>query len=825
MSNSTLTKKQILQYILSTKAKGQKTLPAVVCFVMLISVVIPMVGMFVSSANNVAMGYNDATQNATSYLESYYGEYCSTPVAYILTTTNYEPAVGDDNTKPDNGFDMEPNISDNEYADSQYDVEEGAYSDCYMEIVPIATSTDLTEFVTILEWDLIDGSDVSVFEVTNQIAYRDLLAFRLEWRVDVEGGRLIQAGDQLHIYRPVIETQGAFTFTNSAWHDFAVGRWRIHSSHVEIEFNEQAAGSASVSGKFETGRVINNNTRLGGTRNVNFMGEQRPVNFQQFQITTTQVTLQSKRALATSANRITWQMDVFRGDVLLGGRHWNSPGTYGTRFENTRLIVENVLLGEFVEANFLTRIAYPRSLTPGNSQYGFVAGTSALFPNFTTYMTRLVPNSGESYAAFRTRVSTLAMQWGVWTSDEGVQTFVAYFGTLGVDNPRIPRVSSLSPNFAEQAADMSIVQGLFSPGSRGALISYFNTMHGDGNVIDGRLSNIHINMIEQFPNVETSTTRSSTMRVTRNGVLSTTNATGVQQPMSGVGDTGDSGSGGDDGGGNVGSDNGDTDGDGSTGGGTSGGGTGGGSGSEGDDGGGNIGSGNGGTDGSGSTGDGTSSGNNSGDTGGDSSSSDTSDTDNDDSTVDSEDDLSMATLSTDNDSLIHSIYPEPEEIALGDGTQVGRLNAPQRFQYLEAESDMSVMEGAVASERGILFVNLSNEVASWSILNLILTVVAVAFAALATIRMFIRKKYESNGAETQKHYRLIWVVVSVTISIFMVLLFMLTQDIRARMAIIDFYTIFFMGGAFIALLSNALVFGRVKNENQPCAVQTLLLII
>jgi len=208
-----------------------------------------------------------------------------------------------------------------------------------------------------------------------------------------------------------------------------------------------------------------------------------------------------------------------------GGNPW---GTHFTPVPG--LYFEDTISNEIVDVRFEANTFIPNNLEPTGGSYGFAAPNISLFLNITSsHMMRITPNDDESYTAFRARLAPF--QWGIWEDDvNGEQTVVAYFGTLGVDGPRI---SDINANFATVSANAAINTGFYSEDDRDALIDYFTTVYGDGNVIGGRLPNIRVTLTERTDPVAVDTPLTNTMTVTRNGVPQNSSGTATLRPMIG----------------------------------------------------------------------------------------------------------------------------------------------------------------------------------------------------------------------------------------------------------------------------------------------------
>ena len=414
----------------------------------------------------------------------------------------------------------------------------------YVGIVPL--SDDLTSYVTVTDWDLINENGVSIFTMSGGVPFGHTFHFSFSWEIALTGGQTIQAGDSFRFQRPQPTETGNFTFPVADWEPFrdqynvVIGHWRIQNNFIEVEFNANATGNAQISGSFETGLGVSNQVARGGIQPVRFAEQYRSVHFLQRGRSVT-TGWQVKSSVHESSSQIGWQIDTFReGERWLTGQYTDTPGVWGQNFTPTRLIFEDTLSGRFVSASFRMRFGVPHSMTDTDSTYGF-ATTSTAFDFFLDdYMTRLTPNAGESYANFRTRVTATPWQWGVWRSTSGEYTVVAYWGTLGVHGPTLEGIDGIRPTFATEAAAGAINAGFYDESYRDALIAYFTAAYGNGNIIGGRIPGVRIRLDESFDPVGVNTDRRNVMTITRfsppnssQGEIRETPAIGVQRPMAG----------------------------------------------------------------------------------------------------------------------------------------------------------------------------------------------------------------------------------------------------------------------------------------------------
>jgi len=400
-----------------------------------------------------------------------------------------------------------------------------------------ALSADLTPYVTVTNWDLTDASEESIFTMSG-LRYGVSLQFSFAWNLTLTGGQTIQNGDEFRFRRPETPALGHFAFINTTFENFTndngdiIGQWRIENNYIIAEFTNHSVGSATATGFFETGLVITNLVASGGTHNVTFAGDSRPVYFI-LRTLTQQRGIQGKGVGSASNDRVQWWMELNRLGLLeLTGNeeHIGYGHPLGTHFtQQSGFYFEDVLNGEFVSIVFQFRITVPVSLSPDDPEFGMSSDVGAATFYISNHVTRVYQETpSQTYADFKASLNPF--QWGVWEDGDGVQTVVAYFGTLGVDGPT---VYNINENFAVLAANSAIVNGFYLDYHRSALEEYFYTAFGSGNVINGRLPSIRINLTERFVPVTSNTAVTNTMTVTRNGVDTNSSATATLRPIDG----------------------------------------------------------------------------------------------------------------------------------------------------------------------------------------------------------------------------------------------------------------------------------------------------
>ena len=403
---------------------------------------------------------------------------------------------------------------------------------------------NITSSINVLDWQLLhpDGSIASDTAPMIQGAPRTRFAF--QWETNFSGGQVVQEGDWFSFRLPHSSTfapNASLAFLHSDWQGFnnpnsnIMGQWRIHNQYVYVMFSGSSVGQAHITGWFETGQVVNNLVVTGGLHDVVFGDIARTIQFTPRLLNVETVNQRMSRNQESASMINWWTRPNTLGARELTGHTLDSGGSsdvWGTNFtiqQGTE--VENVLVGRFVAASFSIRLPIPINLEQG---YATNMG-GAQFPGSTVTrrMTQLYQDmeTGEGYAAFRNRVRQAPWQWGVWANPaDGVQTFISYFGTLGVDGPRN---SEINADFAMHAANHTISLGYYSETQRDALIDYFTRVYGDGNVIGGRAVTMNIFLNEGFAPVRQETVRTNEVTITRNGVPMELRANGTNRPMDG----------------------------------------------------------------------------------------------------------------------------------------------------------------------------------------------------------------------------------------------------------------------------------------------------
>jgi len=407
-----------------------------------------------------------------------------------------------------------------------------------------STDQNITAYINVLDWQLLHPDGTIASDTAPMIQGAPRTRFAFQWETNFSGGQVVQDGDWFSFRLPHSSTfanNATLAFLHSDWQGFnnpnsnVMGQWRIQNQRVYVMFSGSSVGQAQITGWFETGPVVHNLVVTGGLHDVEFGGIARQIQFTPRLLKVETVNQRMSRN-QESASMINWWtrpntlgVRELTGHTLDGGGASDMWGANFTIQQGTE--VENVLVGRFVGASFSIRLPIPINLEQG---YATNMG-GAQFPGST--VTRLVTrlyqdmDTGETYETFRNRVRQTPWQWGVWTNPtDGVQTFISYFGTLGVDGPRN---SDLNADFAMHAANHTINLGYYSETQLDALIDYYTRTYGDGNVIGGRAVTMNIFLNEGFAPVRQDTIRTNEVSITRNGVPMVLHANGTNRPMDG----------------------------------------------------------------------------------------------------------------------------------------------------------------------------------------------------------------------------------------------------------------------------------------------------
>ena len=400
----------------------------------------------------------------------------------------------------------------------------------YLPVRPHGLALDVTDHFNVTAFQLWHSSWWSDLEPVPPLAHghlspwNDIFAFNFTIESSLQGGTL-QNGDTVRLRIPHIpEGQlGFLNAQNSAWQDFydayededyyydswynsdyppaVIGRWRIYAGHVEIEFTENAEGLAYVRAGFMTGAVLYSSVQTGGVRHISFGGRTHAVNFEARNwrwfpfspwLTTEGI----------SPTRVEWRIDLNRVGLweLVGVTFPDDVEYIFGDYPDPLIMRDNYLVeiqleGTFISAAFHTRIARPLEVI--NSQdYFFNMPSSRTQPvDFSSHMSRIYRIDDEEYEYFKERVMASPFQWGVWYEyDGGYQTLLAYFGTLGVDGPRIIDVN---PDFINWVTNSAMITEGWPEHFRSSVYAWFETLYGPDNAIGGRIVHPSIRIVEE----------------------------------------------------------------------------------------------------------------------------------------------------------------------------------------------------------------------------------------------------------------------------------------------------------------------------------------
>ncbi|MDR0853486.1 MAG: hypothetical protein LBN34_03885, partial [Clostridiales Family XIII bacterium] len=116
---------------------------------------------------------------------------------------------------------------------------------------------------------------------------------------------------------------------------------------------------------------------------------------------------------------------------------------------------------------------------------------------------------------------------------------------------------------------------------------------------------------------------------------------------------------------------------------------------------------------------------------------------------------------------------------------------------------------------------------TWSLLDLILTVLGVVFAIVSSVKIEVARrreedenglaKYRSGADDDVRKRRPIFAVLTAIAAVFGIVLFIFTQDMRNPMVLIDWWTIAFAVLFVFELLFVKLTTKREKEEEEQAA--------
>lgn len=120
--------------------------------------------------------------------------------------------------------------------------------------------------------------------------------------------------------------------------------------------------------------------------------------------------------------------------------------------------------------------------------------------------TEIVPNAGETWNQFLSRVRSRALQYGFYQTSTGLK-FVINYGALGVDT-----AFESAESWAEAAAQSAVDQGYYEASDKTNLINYYIESFGEDSVVQASPS-IYYNFRAIYPVAEEDTEVTTTVRV------------------------------------------------------------------------------------------------------------------------------------------------------------------------------------------------------------------------------------------------------------------------------------------------------------------------
>jgi len=114
---------------------------------------------------------------------------------------------------------------------------------------------------------------------------------------------------------------------------------------------------------------------------------------------------------------------------------------------------------------------------------------------------------------------------------------------------------------------------------------------------------------------------------------------------------------------------------------------------------------------------------------------------------------------------------------------------PGAVSVWESQPGGGRLEDTTIPSLGGVLLYSPEEMASWSLVNLILAAIGAIFAAMITIRALIHKKNENEEDGKEKQHRLGWFVGANVLGILGAVLFVIFQDMSTAMVLLDRLTI------------------------------------
>ena len=381
---------------------------------------------------------------------------------------------------------------------------------------------DHSSRVVVTEWNLLDRNDLAISE-SHPAEFQIDYALEFSWTINAPAGTTFQAGDHFRLERPMNSSfggwyqQSALPWTNFHGSDPGVilGRYRVLSSRIEVEFNSSVNGMNQINATFRTPGIFRNEQPRQMVQQVTFGEITRTIAFNRQRLGLIHVA-DFHTARASSNTQI-------RFGTVLGERAKYDFAQTNNFIGRRNAYLEAPLTGELLTLLIVVPVHHPYHLetqTPSAS--------AAIQMDVTDLFARVDSNPGESLTAFRNRLNP--RQWGIHTDNLGNETLVISFGTFGQNGIRY---LDLEPNLVDRAIGVAIENHLYDESDIPALRAFFQRMM---NASNGEALTYHVHITQGFAPVDTNTVVHSTVRIFGDGNEQTIDASGMLIASTGAGD-------------------------------------------------------------------------------------------------------------------------------------------------------------------------------------------------------------------------------------------------------------------------------------------------
>lgn len=330
-------------------------------------------------------------------------------------------------------------------------------------------------------------------DYTNGLSKGDTATLEVEWAITLAAGETLTTGD----YFELTMTSENLKCGNIAdWGDMVdssntkVGEFRFYNGKIQAVLTEEANGKGSISSiKFRSGKgAFSHDLTIGYDKVDSFsVGTSNSTVTKYYKINGQALTknlLDSKAGLAPTNNHVSWYYGVGQKER---NELWDSQGTTVDARES--YVWEDTFEDAIDVDDF--RICANLKIPVSPSSAAGVSNNTALDISVTSKFTEVKQTNETDYAAFKEKVCTNPLQWGIYKSDAGVYTAVINFGDL--DNTGIKWSdidSSLDTTFDKQFVKNLVEKG-YCPNTEtdiAAAETWANNAYGDGNVINGQVT-------------------------------------------------------------------------------------------------------------------------------------------------------------------------------------------------------------------------------------------------------------------------------------------------------------------------------------------------